>query len=142
MAKAGVFIIVLIALVVVVAAFFLLQEQEEPSLRIDVSDDNQQEPESQQQSSQIKEFTIRESNFKLNPSTLTVNEGDTVRITVINEGGTHNLFVEEYNERTDIVSSGNTRVLEFVADKAGTFNIWCEVGSHRSSGMEGQLIVE
>ncbi len=142
MAKAGVFIIVLIALVVVVAAFFLLQEQEEPSLRIDVSDDNQQEPESQQQSSQIKEFTIRESNFKLNPSTLTVNEGDTVRITVINEGGTHNLFVEEYNERTDIVSSGNTRVLEFVADKAGTFSIWCEVGSHKSSGMEGTLTVQ
>lgn len=137
MAKAGVFIIVLVALVVVVVAFFLLQEQEEPALIIDVSGNNQQE-----QSSQIKEFTIRESNFKLNPSTLIVKEGDTVKIIVINDGGTHNLFVEEYNERTEVVSSGNTKVLEFVADKAGTFNIWCEVGSHRSLGMEGTLIVQ
>ena len=142
MSKAGVFIIVLIALVIVFAAFFLLkspQEQEEPSLTITVSDS----PETgEQQSSQIREFTIRESSFKLNPSTITVNEGDTVKITVINEEGTHNLFVEEYNERTDVVSSGNTRILEFVADKTGTFKIWCEVGSHRSLGMEGTLIVE
>lgn len=151
MAKAGVFIIALIVLVVVVAAFFLLQEQEEPSLIITVSDDNQQEsspetgqqePESQQQSPRIREFTIRESNFKLNPSTITVNEGDTVKITVINDGGSHNLFIEEYNERTDVVSSGNTRVLEFVADKTGTFNMWCEVSGHRSLGMEGTLVVE
>jgi len=89
----------------------------------------------------VKEFTIGESNFKLNPSIITVNEGDTVKITVVNEGGTHNLFIEDYNERTDIVSSGS-RVLEFVADKAGTFNMWCEVSGHRSLGMEGQFIVQ
>ena len=136
--KIGVFIIVLVALVVVVVAFFLLQEQDEPALIIDVTDNNQPE----QQSSQIKEFTIRESNFKLIPSNIQVSRGDTVRITVINDDGTHTLFVKGYSERTDIVSSGNTRVLEFVADKAGTFNSWCEVGSHRSLGMEGTLIVQ
>lgn len=92
-------------------------------------------------SSEIKEFTIKESNFKLNPSTITVNKGDTVKITVINDGGTHNLFIRDYNERTDIISSGS-RILEFVADKTGTFDMWCEVGTHRSLGMEGQLIVK
>lgn len=92
-------------------------------------------------SSETKEFTIRESNFKLNPSTITVNEGDRVKITVVNEGGTHNLFIEDYRERTDIISSGS-RVLEFVADKTGTFNMWCEVSGHRGLGMEGQLIVQ
>lgn len=91
---------------------------------------------------EVKEFTIRESNFKLSPANITVNQGDSVRITVINDQGTHNLFVEGYNLRVNIVSAGNTQVMEFVADKTGTFNMWCEVKDHRGLGMEGQVIVK
>jgi len=90
---------------------------------------------------ETKEFTIRESNFKLSPSTIQVNKGDNVKITVIVDGGTHNLFVEGYNERVEIVSSGNTQVIEFIADKEGIFNMWCEVGNHRQLGLEGQITV-
>lgn len=89
----------------------------------------------------ILEFTIRESNFKLSPANVTVNKGDAVKIIVINDQGTHNLFVEGYNQRIKIVSAGNTQVMEFVADKTGTFNMWCEVPNHRNLGMKGQLIV-
>lgn len=91
---------------------------------------------------EVKEFTIRESSFKLSPATITVNKGDSVRITVINDQGTHNLFIEGYNQRANIVSAGNTQVIEFVADKSGTFNMWCEVSGHRKLGMEGQLVVK
>lgn len=91
---------------------------------------------------EIKEFTIRESSFMLSPSTITVNKGDTVRITVMNDQGTHNLFIEGYNERTSTISAGDSEVIEFVADKAGTFDMWCEVGNHRSQGMEGTLVVQ
>lgn len=88
-----------------------------------------------------KEFTIRETNFKLSPANITVNKGDTVRITVINDQGTHNLFIEGYDQRVRVVSSGTTQVMEFVADRTGIFNMWCEVPGHRDAGMEGQFIV-
>ena len=99
------------------------------------------QPNNREVTGEVKEFTIRESNFRLDPETITVNKGDTVRITVINNEGMHNLFIEGYDERTSTVSAGNTEIIEFVADEAGTFDMWCEVGSHRSSGMEGTLIV-
>ena len=119
-----------------------LQEESLPEeTQTEVSEQTPTQTETTEEVPETKEFTIRESNFKLSLSTIQVNKGDNVKITVINDVGTHNLFVEGYNQRTDVVSSGNTRVIEFTADKTGTFNIWCEVGSHRSLGMEGVLTV-
>jgi len=90
---------------------------------------------------EVKEFTIRESNFKLSPSNITVNKGDLVRITVAVDQGTHDLFVEGYDQRVNVASSGKVQIMEFIADKSGIFKMWCEVGGHRDLGMEGQLIV-
>ncbi len=90
---------------------------------------------------EVKEFTIRESNFKLSPANITLNKGDTLKITVINDQGTHNLFIEEYDQRVNVASIGKSQVMQFVADKSGRFNMWCEVAGHRGLGMEGQLIV-
>ena len=91
---------------------------------------------------EVKEFTIRESNFKLSPSNITVNQGDLVKMTVVVDQGTHDLFVEGYDQRVNVASSGKSQVMEFVADKPGTFKMWCEVAGHRDLGMEGQLIVQ
>ncbi len=91
---------------------------------------------------EVKEFTIRESNFKLSPSNITVNQGDLIKITVVIDQGTHNLFVEGYDQRVNVASSGKSQVMEFVADKSGIFKMWCEVAGHRDLGMEGQLIVQ
>lgn len=91
---------------------------------------------------EVKEFTIRESNFKLSPSNITVNQGDLIKITVVIDQGTHNLFVEGYDQRVNVASSGKSQVMEFVVDKSGIFKMWCEVAGHRDLGMEGQLIVQ
>lgn len=91
---------------------------------------------------EVKEFTIRESNFKLSPSNITVSQGDLVRITVVVDQGTHDLFVEGYGIRVNVASSGKSQAMEFVADKSGIFKMWCEVADHRDLGMEGQLIVQ
>jgi len=155
MANTGIWVTVLLIILVLIGGFFLFSggfnSSSEDSGGIVVVDkvDSQQEETInndndeiiEEETLEIKEFTVRESNFKLSLSTIQVNKGDNVKITVINDGGTHNLFVEGYNERTEVVSSGNTRVIEFTADKTGTFNIWCEVGSHRGLGMEGILTV-
>jgi uncharacterized cupredoxin-like copper-binding protein len=50
--------------------------------------------------------------------------------------------VDEFDARTVIVQPGQTAEVEFVADKTGTFEYYCSVGTHRQMGMVGKLIVE
>jgi len=92
--------------------------------------------------SSMKEFTIHGSSFEFDKLELKVKKGDKVRITFISDDIGHNLFIDEFNVRTNVVSSGSSETVEFVADKEGTFDIYCNVGQHRQLGMESKLIVE
>jgi hypothetical protein len=40
------------------------------------------------------------------------------------------------------VGAGASDVVEFTADKAGTFEYYCSVGNHRAMGMKGTLTVK
>ena len=92
-----------------------------------------------------KTFVITGANFKFvvdgkeNP-TIEVNEGDTVKIEFTSTEGFHDWVVEEFGA-TGKVRAGNSTSVEFIADKKGTFEYYCSVGSHREMGMTGQLIV-
>ena len=91
----------------------------------------------------VKEFSVSSSNFKFSVSEIKVNKGDTVRIALVNTAGTHDLKVDGYNIGTKTLSkAGETDTIEFVADKAGTFEYFCTIGTHRQMGMVGKLIVE
>lgn len=90
----------------------------------------------------VKEFTVDGANYKFTPSLITVNKGDTVRITFKNGGGTHNLTIPDYNAQTKTVNFGGSDTVEFVADKAGSFEYYCAVGNHRELGMRGTLTVK
>jgi len=90
----------------------------------------------------VKEFTITGKNFAFTPSTITVKQGDKVKITFNNINGFHNFAIDEYGIATLQKQSPDTEVLEFTADKAGSFEYYCAVGSHRAMGMKGTLIVE
>src|SRR6185436_20501482 len=81
-----------------------------------------------------KEFTVEGSNFKFNPSELRVNQGDTVKITFKNSGGTHDFKIDEFKVASKRLSCGQSEVVEFVADKAGSFQYYCSVGTHRQMG--------
>ena len=89
----------------------------------------------------IKEFSIDEVPFSLSPSTITVNRGDTVRITVKNKQGTHDLKIDEFNASTRVLNVGEEQIITFVADKVGVFKYYCSVGNHRAQGMVGTLTV-
>ena len=89
----------------------------------------------------IKEFSIDEVPFSLSPSTITVNRGDTVRITVKNKQGTHDLKIDEFNASTRVLNVGEEQIITFVADKVGVFEYYCSVGNHRAQGMVGTLRV-
>ncbi len=92
--------------------------------------------------SEVKTFEVESTTFSYTPNEIRVNEGDTVRIVLSNANGVHDWVVDEFNARTEIINAGETDEIEFVADKAGTYEFYCSVGNHREMGMVGTLIVE
>lgn len=89
----------------------------------------------------VKEFNVTGTNYAFSPNTITVNKGDTVKINFVDADGVHNLVIDGYNVATNIIRDGQDTI-EFVADKAGQFEYYCSVGSHRDLGMTGTLIVK
>ena len=74
--------------------------------------------------------------------TLTVKEGDKVRVEFTSSEGFHDWKIDEFNAATAKIMAGNSSSVEFVVDKKGTFKYYCSVGKHRANGMEGTFIVE
>lgn len=89
----------------------------------------------------VKAFTIEASSFKFAPNTMTVNEGDMVKITFKNTQGFHDFALDEFNIKSKTIPAGQTDDIQFVASKKGTFEYYCSVGNHRAMGMVGTLTV-
>ncbi len=89
-----------------------------------------------------KEFVVDGGNYFYKPTSLIVKKGDTVRIIFKNTGGFHDLKIDEFAVATKKLASGAEETIEFVADKAGSFEYYCSVGTHRQMGMKGTLIVQ
>jgi len=89
----------------------------------------------------VKEFTVDAGAFYFAPSTMSVNQGDTVRITVTNVGGTHDFRLDEFDVATKVLNAGQSEVVEFIASQSGNFFYYCSVGNHRAQGMVGNFIV-
>ncbi len=90
---------------------------------------------------EVKEFTVSGQNFSFTPSSLTVKKGDKVRILFKSTQGFHDFVIDEYGVATKQLKSPGEEVLEFIADKSGTFEYYCSVGEHRALGMVGKLVV-
>jgi nitrosocyanin len=91
--------------------------------------------------SEVKEFRVEGGMFYFNPSTMTVNKGDTVRIVFTNKEGMHDWALDKFNAKTKVLKVGETETIEFVAGEAGSFEYYCSVGDHRARGMKGTLTV-
>lgn len=90
----------------------------------------------------VKTFAVNGENFTFDRKTIKVNKGDTVRIVFTNTVGFHDFVIDEFNSRTPQLQAGKSATIEFVADKAGSFQYYCSVGNHRAQGMWGTLTVE
>ncbi|OGI60232.1 hypothetical protein A2814_02785 [Candidatus Nomurabacteria bacterium RIFCSPHIGHO2_01_FULL_38_19] len=90
----------------------------------------------------VKEFTVSAQNFSFSSSLITVKKGDKVKITFKNTQGFHDFKIDEYGVAAKQANAPTEEVLEFTADKAGSFEYYCSVGSHRALGMKGTLVVE
>ncbi len=94
-----------------------------------------------------KTFVLTAENFKFmmdgqDGPELKVKQGDTVKIEFTSTSGFHDFVIDEFKAATLKVKAGEATSVEFVADKKGTFEYYCSVGSHRQQGMKGNLIVE
>ncbi|MDD3662162.1 MAG: cupredoxin domain-containing protein, partial [Candidatus Dojkabacteria bacterium] len=88
----------------------------------------------------VLEITGVEYDFSIEE--IRVKRGDRVRIEFTSQEGLHDLVIDAFDVRTQRVSTGESDVVEFVADEAGTFEYYCSVNNHRQLGMVGTLIVE
>lgn len=88
-------------------------------------------------------YTVTMKNYSFTPSQLTAKVGQTVKVTVVNNGDDdHDFIIDELGVDSGSVAPGGTKLLTFSADTAGTYPIYCGIGSHRDFGMEGTLVVE
>lgn len=90
----------------------------------------------------FKEFDVTGKNYEFSLKEIRVTKGDFVRINFTSTDGFHDLKIDEFNVAAERVSTGNSSLVDFVADKTGTFPYYCSIGSHRQMGMAGKLIVE
>ena len=97
---------------------------------------------------EMKTFVLTGENFKFvmngvdNPE-IRVNEGDKVRIEFTSTWGLHDWVVDEFGAATErVINGGESTYVEFIADKKGTFEYYCSVGTHRANGMKGIFVVE
>jgi plastocyanin len=90
----------------------------------------------------VKSFNVSGVNFAFSPSQIQVKKGDTVRIAFKSTSGMHDFKVDEFQAATKVLRATDAEeVIEFVADRTGTFDYYCSVGSHRANGMVGKLVV-
>ena len=90
----------------------------------------------------VKSFSLTAKNWEFVPSTITVNKGDTVKLTITATDVTHGFFLADFNVSATL-EPNQPKTVQFVADKTGTFSFRCSVFcGDGHSGMRGTLIVK
>jgi cytochrome c oxidase subunit 2 len=89
----------------------------------------------------VREIKMTAGNYEFNPPEITVKKGDKVRLIITATDRKHGIKIEGY-DIDQILNVGDPTIIEFTADKAGTFefkcSVYCGMG-HRK--MKGRLIV-
>lgn len=138
-------VIIIVILIVIIGGYFLFKKDDsvsEPILDDGITEETLNQKSEEEVNGEIKEFNITAKRWEFDPSTITVNRGDIVKLHIRSIDVTHGFGLPEFGI-SEQLESGETIDIEFVADKTGTFIFNCIVicGSGHS-GMKGQLIVK
>ena len=97
----------------------------------------------------IKTVAIKESEFKLSPSSVTLSKPGTYAFKAENNGSVqHSLTIEGKGVKGDEVeleqalSPGQSGVLRVTFQKSGTYEMYCPVDGHEQEGMKGKVVVK
>lgn len=90
----------------------------------------------------VKTIDVTASQFQFEPATITVAQGDTVRLRLHSEDRTHGFAIKAFHVKVPIPKAGEAVTVEFVADQAGSFDVTCsEYCGTGHAGMKGRLVV-
>ena len=88
------------------------------------------------------EFTMTAKKYEFDPSLITVKKGEKVRLIITATDRDHGFKLDAF-EINQVLKKGDTEIIEFTANKVGTFefkcSVYCGKGHH---GMKGKLVVE
>ena len=91
---------------------------------------------------EIKTFDVIASRFTFDPATIAVVQGDRVRLRVRSADRAHGIGIKAFRVKALVPNSGEVVTVEFVADRAGAFEISCsEYCGSGHAVMKGRLIV-
>ena len=91
----------------------------------------------------VKTIDVTASRFQFEPATISVAQGDSVRLRLHSVDRSHAFAIKAFRVKTVIPKGGETVTVEFVADQAGTFAFTCsEYCGTGHSGMKGSLVVQ
>jgi len=118
--------------------------QPEPSPKAEAPADNrpvaEQPEEPAAEVSVDLNISMDAGNFFFSPSTITAEAGQTVHVTIESNEGFHTFVIDAINFKRS-TKTGET--MTFVAPTTpGTYEFYCDIGSHQSMGMTGTLIVK
>lgn len=90
----------------------------------------------------VHEIQVTLKKYEFNPGTLRVKKGERVRLILDAADHDHGFKLDEFDVNQK-VQKGTTATVEFIADKAGTFQFRCSsVCGLGHRGMKGTLVVE
>jgi cytochrome c oxidase subunit 2 len=90
----------------------------------------------------VKTIDVTASRFQFEPATISVAQGDNVRLRLHSVDRSHAFAIKAFRVKALIPNGGETVTVEFVADQAGTFAFTCsEYCGTGHSEMKGTLVV-
>ncbi len=149
MQSKNIFIMILIAIIILAITILgiLIWQQENKSSRVlpESKTTTNEMPTAKKTAETFdadQEFVITAKQWEFNPNTITVNEGDKVRLKITSTDVPHGFALPTFkiNRRLE---PGQEEIIEFIANKKGSFEFFCSVycgAGHKN--MRGTFIVE
>ena len=112
-------IAIVVIIVLIVGAFFLLKGGKgEGEIVVDTNMPIPDATGGVVETEVVKEFTVTGQNFSFDIKTITVNKGDTVKITFKNVDGLHDFVIDEFGINSGRLSGGQDTAVPLTPDKA------------------------
>jgi cytochrome c oxidase subunit 2 len=90
----------------------------------------------------VKTIDVVASRFQWEPATISVTHGDRIRLRLRSADDLHSIAIKAFRVKVAIPKGGEPAIVEFVADRIGTFPFTCAEYCGTGHGrMKGKLIV-
>jgi len=98
-------------------------------------------PVAQDQAPTRREFTLTARDYSFSPNRVEAQQDDLIKVTVQSADNAYGFTIDDYRVSKRVPAGGST-VIEFRADRTGTFAFYSNLSNDaRHSQMRGQLVV-